>query len=193
MLRGNLSTRPFYNERAVTIAIALVALLVLLLTVVNAFELRRLSTERQRLQAVIERDQAEATRIRARTTDAQREADAAVLARLAGSTREANDLIDRRTFSWTSFLGLIEHTLPLDVRLVDVSPRVEQGTFRVSMTVIARDLSDLGTFIDALRDTAAFRDVAAVDQQTNEDGTYGGTVEAVYVAVPASTNGAAAR
>ena len=47
-------------------------------------------------------------------------------------------LIDQRTFSWTVFFGLIEKTLPLDVRLVAVSPSVEKGVFKVTMIVVAK-------------------------------------------------------
>ena len=39
MLRGNLSTRPFYNERFVTIAMVLIALGALALTAFNVSEL----------------------------------------------------------------------------------------------------------------------------------------------------------
>ena len=47
MLRTNLSTRPFYNERAVPLALAVVAVLVLAATVFNVTRLVALS-QRQR-------------------------------------------------------------------------------------------------------------------------------------------------
>jgi len=181
MLGGNLSTRPFYNERAVSIAVAVLAGATVLMTVFNAAELIHLSTARRQIQAVVQRDQAEATRIRREASDTGREAPRRVLADVAAATRYANDLIDQRTFSWTAFFTVIERTLPGDVRLVDVSPRVEQGVFRVTMNVIARDLRALGTFIEALRGAGTFREVAAIDQQLNDDDTYGATVGAIYV------------
>ena len=39
MLRTNLSTRPFYNERAVQLLLALAALLVVVLTAFNAIRI----------------------------------------------------------------------------------------------------------------------------------------------------------
>ena len=45
MLRGNLSTRPFYNERLVHLALALAALIVLVVTVLNVVTLVRLSRQ----------------------------------------------------------------------------------------------------------------------------------------------------
>ena len=110
MLRGNLSTRPFYNERLVTVAIALIALGALALTAFNVSELVTLSKRRSDLTAKIARDAAEPRAFRARRETLRRTVDANTLRTLAGSTREANYLIDQRAFSWTVFFGLIEKT-----------------------------------------------------------------------------------
>ena len=53
MLRGNLATRPFYNERIVTLLLALVAAVVLALTVTNVTRLLQLSARRSELRAQI--------------------------------------------------------------------------------------------------------------------------------------------
>lgn len=184
MLRTNLSTRPFYNERVVSVAVGVFAGIVVLLSAFNVTDLSRLTSERQRLQEVAARDLAEAAAIRQRAAGADQAAGRPALVQLAVATRQANDLIDQRAFSWTAFFGVIERTLPRDVRLVEVSPRVDQGTLRVTMAVIARDLGDLGTFIGALGAAGAFREVAARDQQSNDDGTVGASIEAVYAAAP---------
>jgi len=191
MLRGNLATRPFYNERLATLAVVFVGVVALLLTAYNATELVRLSSTRRDLRARIERDRAEATRIRSQAATLQQSVNRPVLTRLAESTEEANDLIDQRTFSWTAFFGLIEKTLPTDVRLVMVSPRVEKGVFRVAMTVVARDLSDVATFVDALLDTGKFYDAAPIDQQRRDDGSFNALIEASYLS-PAAAQAATA-
>ena len=64
MLRGNLATRPFYNERIVTLLLALVAAVVLALTVTNVTRLLQLSARRSELRAQIGADEAAAARIR---------------------------------------------------------------------------------------------------------------------------------
>ena len=197
MLRGNLSTRPFYSERLASLVIGAIAAVVLLLTIYNALELMRLSSTRQELRARIERDHAEAASIRTATTALQRSVDRATLSRLAVSTGEANDVIGQRTFSWNGFFALLEKTLPADVRIVIVSPRVERGVFKVDMTVIARELADVAAFIDALLETGRFYDAATLEQQRREDGTFNAVIEASYVAsgpsaVPATDRPAAA-
>ena len=192
MLKGNLATRPFYSERLASLAIGAVALGALLLTVYNGLELTARSAERRELRGRIERDLAEAASVRAATTELQRTVDRTTLARLAASTGEANDVIGQRTFSWTEFFGLIEKTLPIDVRLVTVSPRVERGVFKVSMSVVARDLADVSGFVDALLQTGRFYDVATVDMQRREDGSLNAKVDAAYLS-PIAAKPAAAR
>jgi hypothetical protein len=61
-----------------------------------------------------------------------------------------------------------------------VSPRLDRGVFKVGMTVIARDLSDIDAFLDALRESGAFRNPEPVDQQSRDDGTFTATIEADY-------------
>jgi Tfp pilus assembly protein PilN len=181
MLKGNLSTRPFYNDRLVTVAIAVGAVLVLLASIVNATQLIGLSSERSDIRSRLEADTREAARIRSEAEALQGRVDRVTLARLATSAREANQLIDQRTFSWTSLLGQLEDTLPPDVRLTAISPQADRGVFRVSLAVVARDLDDIDTFIDALLETGGFYDVAPVEQRANDDGTYQAVVQASYM------------
>ena len=51
MLRTNLSTRPFYNERAVTAALVLVALVVVAFTVLNVTRLVALTSRQATIGA----------------------------------------------------------------------------------------------------------------------------------------------
>lgn len=182
MLKGNLSTRPFYNDRLVTIAIVAFGVFVLLLTAFNVSRLVTLSNARASIQARSTADLDEAARVRAQAEALQGSVDGVTLARLAGSTREANQLIDQRTFSWTHLLGQLERTLPDGVRLTAISPRADRGAFRVSMAIIARELDDVDVFVDALRDTGRFYDVAPTEQRLSDDTTYyRAVVEASYL------------
>jgi len=181
MLRGNLSTRPFYNERLVSLALLLALVAAVGLTLFNASKLVSLSAERRRLTASIAADDNEAARVSAAADREQKSVNQANLRLLAVSTREANELIDQRMFSWTIFFGLLEKTMPLNVRLVAVSPHLDKGQFKVTMTVIAKDLSDIHDFILALYDTGAFYDASAVDKQAKDDGTFAAAVETSYL------------
>jgi hypothetical protein len=180
MLKGNLSTRPFYNERLVTIALAVAAVLAVLLVGYDAMRIVDLNARRVAARARIDADQREAARIRGQVQSLQQAVDRPTLTRLAAFTREANDIIDQRTFSWTSLFEHLEKTLPPDVRLVSITPRVDKGVTIVSMAIVLRDLDDVDIFISHLTDTGAFRDVSPIEQQGLDDGTYSARIDAVY-------------
>lgn len=183
MLRGNLSSRPFYNERLVSLAIGLIAVLAVALTAFNAYKLFVLSQRRSELKAGIARDMGQAQQIERGAVTLQRTVDRATLVQLAGSTQEANILIDQRTFSWTVFLGLIETKMPFDLRLVAVTPRVERGNIRMAMTVVGRKLEDIDAFVEALQDSGAFYDLLARNKErSDDDNTFRGEVVGYYLA-----------
>jgi len=117
MLRGNLATRPFYNQRLVTLMLLLVAVAVAALTMFNVREFMALSAKRSELNARITRDRTEADRIAADTARLRQEVDLVGLRRLAADTAEANALIDERTFSWTSKLVSTRPSARFGVRL----------------------------------------------------------------------------
>jgi hypothetical protein len=64
MLRTNLSTRPFYNLRAVQVTIGTLAVIVAVMTLGNIFELVRLTASERALGARATRAEEEATRLR---------------------------------------------------------------------------------------------------------------------------------
>lgn len=159
MLRGNLATKPFYNERLVTLALIVLTVVVVALTMFNATRLVSLSSRRSALRSEIAADEAQAAQIRANATAAQNSVDRATLQDLAGSTRLANSLITARTFSWTTFFGYIEDTIPFEVRITAVSPEVEKGEIIVTMLLLGQTESDIEKFAAALEGTGAFYDV----------------------------------
>jgi type IV pilus assembly protein PilN len=190
MLKGNLSTRPFYNERLVAIALAIAAVLVVLLAGYDAMRIMDLNNRRVAARARLEADQREAARIRGQVQSLLQAVDRPTLTRLAAFTREANGIIDQRTFSWTTLLEQLEKTLPPDVRLVSISPRVDKGVTTLAMAVVLRDLDDVDVFISNLTGTGVFRDVSPTDQQGMDDGTYSARIDAVYLPRRAPAAGA---
>jgi hypothetical protein len=184
MLKGNLSTRPFYNDRLVVIALGLVAVLAIGMTAFNANEVTSLSKERSALLEAIRANTDATSAIEAKVAGVRGAIDLPRLRMLAVAVEEANDLIDQRTFSWTAFFGVIEKTLPFGVRLVAVTQKVEKGVMVVGMNVVCQRPEDLQDFVLALDKSPEFRDVNPAARQNNDDGTETAVIEAVYL--PAS-------
>ena len=185
MLRGNLSTRPFYNERFVSLVVVGGLVLALALLVFNVTSLYRLSGERAKQTAEEDVSRDEAKRVKGEADKLRQSLDRSNLLVLAKETGEANDLIDQRTFSWTEFFTIVEKNMPRDARLTAVSPRVERGVFKIVMIVNAKRRDEVATLMDALLATGTFKNILPVDSQTLEDGTLSTSLETEYLAVGA--------
>jgi Tfp pilus assembly protein PilN len=172
MLRSNLSTRPFYNERRIHVAAAIVALLVIAFSAWNIARLVTLSTRRAELRSHVQSDEQVASDLRSRADSLERSVDRAALASAAASAREANAVIDRRTFSWTTFFNRLEDTLPPGVMLSSVTPQIEGRDVMVTMVLIARRTEEVEDFATRLEGLGAFRDVRLISDTIGDDGLH---------------------
>jgi type IV pilus assembly protein PilN len=183
-LRTNLATRPFYNVRAVRTIVGAFALIVVLLTLFNILQLVRLTASQQTLGARAEEAEVDAERLRAEAARMRTQINQRELEAVSAAAREANSIIDRRAFSWTALLTQLEATLPDDVRITTVQPRLDEGTFKVGLIAEARRAEDVDAFIEALEKTGEFRNVVPLQQQTDEDGLIRVALEGTYEARP---------
>jgi Tfp pilus assembly protein PilN len=182
MLRTNLSTRPFYNERAVHVVLGLVALLVLALTIANIVEVVRLSRQNTVLSARMRDDRSAADDLWRKARETRQGINQDELKVVA----EANALIDGRTFSWTALFNQLESTLPPEVMLASIRPAIDENGARITMIVVGRRTADIDEFMEKLEATGAFESVLPHQQNLNDDGLTQATIEALYVpeAVP---------
>lgn len=180
MLRTNLSTRPFYNERAVHLVLAAVAVAVLALTVVNLYEIVQLSRQNTELSSRINRDRSEADRLTREATRIRRGINQEELQVVVAAAREANSIIDQRTFSWTRFFNVIEANMPPDVMLRAVQPNVQADGTRVSMVVIGRRAEDIDEFIEKLEATGSFDDILPSQTDYTDEGLRRVLIECIY-------------
>jgi Tfp pilus assembly protein PilN len=85
-----------------------------------------------------------------------------------------NSLIGQRSFPWTKIFMDLEGTLPPGVRVVNISPHLENGRARVTLTVGASTDDGKIKFLEALEKSKVFSDVEVksehrLDQQTQGD------------------------
>ncbi len=188
MLRTNLSTRPFYNERLVHLVLGTLALAVLAVTVFNLWQVFVLSGRHAQLQArITEADgraaaaRADAARIRAGINP--RELETASVA-----AREANAIIERRAFSWTDLFNRFESTLPDAVRITSVVPRIDKnGVITVTVVVLARTVEGVDAFIENLEGDGAFSGFLSTEEFPDETGTLQATLVGRYTPPAAAT------
>jgi len=193
VLRTNLSTRPFYNERPIRLAILAGVIGVAAFTAFNVMQVLTLTRKNTEATARAAAAEAKASDFRNRAGATQKALDRGDVAVVQAAAREANLLIDRRAFSWTDLFNRFEETLPADVRIATVQPQQDdQGRMLIAVTVISRRVEDLDTFIERLEKTGAFSGVLPRGEAPEDDGTLRSIIQGYYnptapgSAVPAS-------
>lgn len=182
MLRTNLATRPFYNERGVRAGIVTLLVLALGLSAFNAVEILRLQGQSRDARETIAQNEAQAAQMRDKARVIRQSIDRTKLGAVQVAAQEANALIDRRTFSWTELLNQFESTLPPEVRIGSVTPQVDTaGNRLVEVTVFSRRIEDVEALMAALEKTGAFSGVLPRSDRTDDDsGTIRTELQAYY-------------
>lgn len=181
MLHTNLATRPFYNTRAVWAVLGALGLAVVLVTLFNVVQFIRLRGLERTLGSEAAQVETQAAGLRAEATRIRAQIDPADMAAVASAAREANAIIGQRVFSWTDLLTRFERTLPGDVRITSIQPRIDRsGGVALTITAEGRRVADIEVFLDALDRDGAFREVLAREERTNQDGLIDAVIEAAY-------------
>ncbi|MBM3771953.1 MAG: PilN domain-containing protein [Acidimicrobiia bacterium] len=191
MIRTNLSTRPFYDTRAVALWLAVAALLVAGATLFNVGRVLQYTRSDSVLGRQATQDAEQAASLRAEAARLRGSVDSRQVARVSTEARLANDLIDRRVFSWTALFNLFEETLPPGVRVTSVRPLVDRdGRIQLTITVVARAVDDVNQFMESLETTGAFRGLLTRQEVVNDADQIEASLEAFYepqAGRPAST------
>ena len=172
MLTINLGTRPFYNERAVHITLALLGLGAVLVLALGAVRLVELSRANERLTLQAETDERDAAVIGARAGALEEELQGSSVAAMTDASVAADRLLAQRGFSWTGFFDLIARTLPSGVMLTAVRPDAVADGLEIEIGVVGRSVVAIDQFVEQLEATGAFEDVLARQEELTDDGTY---------------------
>jgi Tfp pilus assembly protein PilN len=184
MLRTNLSTRPFYNERGVHGLLAVTALIVVALTIFNLSQIVLLTRRQSALSREATAAETRAAELRVRAVQTRQAVDAKQLDSISGAAREANAIIDQRLFSWTDLLNHLSETLPDNVRITSLRPNVGiDGSLTLTMTVAAQAVDDIEQFMANLEKTTVFSEVYPLDDEPGEDGGVLASLEGKYAPV----------
>jgi Tfp pilus assembly protein PilN len=193
VIKTNLSTRPFYNSRAVSFWLLLLLLTVAAVTAFNGWRVLHYWQSDSALATQATADSARAAAARAAAATLRASVDARQVALVSVEARKANELIDRRTFSWTDLLNQFEQTLPADVRITAVRPVVkEDRTILITITAVARAVDDVNQFMENLEETKAFAHLLVRDEHMNDKELLEVTLEATYEPQPPSAPSATA-
>lgn len=160
--------------------LAALAALVLVLTAINVYEIVKLSGQNTELSTRVDRDRSEAQRLTNEAGGIRRAINQDELQLVVDAAREANSIIDQRTFSWTQFFNVLEENMPPDVMLSAVQPTVSAEGTQVSMVVLGRRSEDIQEFIEKLEASGAFEEVLPTQQDRTDEGVYRVVLDSTY-------------
>jgi len=181
VIRTNLATRPFYNEHAVHVWLLVVTIFVVAATFFNVSRILRYSRSDTELATRASRDETRARDLRAEAARLRQSVDPKQVEFASAEARQANELIDRRTFSWTELLNRFEETLPDDVRIVAIRPRLDaKEGIVLQINVVARSVEDVDLFMKNLETTGVFSNTLSREEHFNDQSLLEAALEANY-------------
>jgi Tfp pilus assembly protein PilN len=190
VIRTNLSTRPFYNERAVHVWLLVLGVIGAAITAFNISRVIAYSQSDTALATQATRDEARVAEVRREAAGLRASVNLQQIELASTEARVANQLIDRRTFSWTELFNQFETTFPDNVRVTSVRPQLdEQGGVQLTITVVARSVDDVDELMRNLEETGRFRNFLSVEERFNDDGLLAATLAGTYTPMPAQAAG----
>ena len=187
MARINLATHPSYNVRLVRLVCGVLIAGGAALSVFDAVQWMRLRGRDADVRLQAEQADREARRLQADARQVRQSVNREQLAATEVGAAEANQLIGRRTFSWTRLLNQFETTLPAGVRIASITPQVDQaGRLLVAVAVVSRRVEDLDTFIEALEASGGFSEVLSRQEEAQEDGMLRSVIQGYYTPAAAA-------
>jgi Tfp pilus assembly protein PilN len=182
VIRTNIATRPFEEERAIQRWLGLAGGLVLAATLANTWALVHYTRSDSELKAQAAHDEARAVELRTEATRLRRTAATAAPAAVASETERARALVTRRTFSWTDLFTQLEATLPPEARITSIRPSIrERDRTALEIAIVARGVDAVDRFLRSLEETGQFTGVLSRDERVNEDGQIEAFVVTAYV------------
>jgi Tfp pilus assembly protein PilN len=181
VIRTNLSTRPFYNERAVRLWLLALAVIVGAATAFNVARIVGYSRSDTALATQASRDEQRAADLRRQAGQLRAGVDLQQIELASAEARQANELIDRRTFSWTDLFNQFEMTFPDNVRVTSVRPQLDgKGGVLLTISVVARSVDDVDALLRNLEGTGSFKNFLSVDERFNDESLLSATLEGMY-------------
>jgi hypothetical protein len=164
-IRLNLAVQEYRLRRWVRLTLNVASVLLLALLLREATLYARLRREDADFRLRIERVRHQQDLIREGLRALGKEPTEESFKTLRKEVAFANDLIFRKTFSWTEFLSDLEERVPADVAVSRIQPSFATGMVLIGGT--ARSLKDLTRLIIQLQSDPTFEDVFLLDQKVD--------------------------
>ena len=173
MQTGNLSTRPFYNERLVNAVLGVLLIGVMIAAAASIGRAINLSSQHAALTSRARHDDSEAKTLEKALSVVEDEISSKEIDLVVTATREVEDVVARRMFSWTKLFNRIEKTLPADVMVTAIRPDLfNDQTVSVSLDLVGRSVGAIDAFVENLEQNGGFSKLLIRQEELTDSGMY---------------------
>ncbi len=167
-VRLNLATSPLENHRRFLLGAVAAGLLALALLAVLSVRTYRNWRDNSKVREETVRLQGELAAFRNQRRQLEDFFNTPEARRIRDRADFLNELIQQRSFPWTKIFMDLEGRLPRGVRVKSISPRMENGSVQVNLTVGATSDESKVRFLRQLEDSPEFSRVQPVSETRPE-------------------------
>ncbi len=164
MLRRNLnlSSFPFVNNRKFYLVSSFLLGVLVVVSYWNAGQYLKVHSRKMEMDRVLEDARQRIDKLEGEERQIRNRLLRPETADFLETVEFVNQLIDRRTFSWTQLLNDLEQVVPRNVQVVSVRPRIVRDEFGVEITANARSSEDYVGFLANLETSRKFGGVVPI-------------------------------
>lgn len=164
MLRTNLnlSSVPFINNRKFYLVSLLLSGILCGVSYWNATQYLKVHSRKMEMDQVLEKTRQQIWKLEGEEQQIRGRLLRPETADFLDTVEYVNQLIDRRTFSWTELLNDLEQVVPPNVQVVSIRPRIVRNEFGIEITANARNSEDYVSFLSNLEASRKFGGVVPI-------------------------------
>jgi type IV pilus assembly protein PilN len=165
----NLSTRPFRAHRISNLLMACVLIFMVVLSVWQVYGFSRFSSMARDIRDTEQNARIEADVLGREAAELESLLDRPEATAKLNEIGFINNLIARRSFSWTRMFATLEDLVPDAVHLLNLRPDISSdGTIVLLLNVRGRSVNDISRFIEALEQSSVFEKVIVTVEEKIE-------------------------
>jgi len=177
----NLSSRPFVNYRKFYLIAGSLLGLLLLISLWNSSQYRSSHERRKAFVQTLSSDQIQLEAMGKEQEKLLQSLQTPETSDFLDRVEYVNQLITRRTFSWTRLLNDLEQLTPSNIQLASVKPQVRATDLVIEIVVKGRATQEMIQFVSNLENSGKFAEVSPIYEDLSKNPGFVGREMGVVV------------
>jgi type IV pilus assembly protein PilN len=185
----NLASRPFVNNRKFYLVSGVLLLLVLGISYWNFTRYQNIHSRRAELKQLLARDHARFDSLGREQEKVLDRLQTPETADFLDQLEHVNQLIQRRTFSWTVLLNDLESLTPANLQIVSIKPQISRRGILVEIVANGKSSKDNIQFVSNLENSGRFLEVSPLYEDVSKNPIFVGREIAIVAKYKGQANG----